>query len=95
MDNRSETNKHNFSLTLFTLTSCNEHKNETKNISQDETFDISYIFKTDMKTVVEMWTNLDSFSSWLGPDGAKMTFSTTNVVEGGTSLWTMTTNMTD
>lgn len=61
-------------------------------MNQDETFEISYTFKTDMKTAFEMWTNPDSFSSWLGPDGAEMTFLTTNVIENGTSLWTMTTN---
>lgn len=59
---------------------------------QDETFEISHTFKADMKAVFEMWTDPDSFSSWLGPDGAKMSFLTTNVFEGGTSLWTMTTN---
>lgn len=44
-----------------------------------------------MKTAFEMWTNPDSFSSWLGPDGAEMTFLKTNVVENGISIWTMTT----
>jgi len=60
-------------------------------MSQDETFEISYTFRTDKKTAFEMWTNPGRFSSWLGPDGAEMTFITANVVEGGTSLWTMTT----
>lgn len=43
-------------------------------MSQDETFEISYTFKTDMKTAFEMWTDHNSFSSWLGPKGAKMIF---------------------
>jgi len=60
-------------------------------MKQDNNFKISYKFKTDIKTAFEMWTNSDCFSSWLGPDGAKMVFLTTNVVEGGSSLWTMTT----
>ncbi len=60
-------------------------------MNQDDIFEISYTFKTDIKTAFEMWTNPNSFSSWLGPDGAEMTFLTANVVEGGTSLWTMTT----
>jgi len=60
-------------------------------MNQDSIFEISYTFKTNMKTAFEMWANPDSFSSWLGPDGAEMTFLTANVVEKGTSLWTMTT----
>ena len=28
----------------------------------------------------------ESFSSWMGPDGAEMTFLSTNIVEGGTSF---------
>lgn len=80
-----------FGLTLLTLTSCKNNTTQTKNMNQNDIFEISYTFKTDMKTVFEMWTNPDSFSSWLGPDGAEMTFLTTNVVEGGTLLWTMTT----
>ncbi|MFT4019635.1 MAG: SRPBCC domain-containing protein [Agriterribacter sp.] len=60
-------------------------------MNQDDIFEIDYTFETDMKTVFEMWTNPNSFSSWLGPDGAEMTFLTADVVENGTSLWTMTT----
>ncbi|MCO5241329.1 MAG: SRPBCC domain-containing protein [Chitinophagaceae bacterium] len=60
-------------------------------MNQDGIFEIDYTFKTDMKTAFEMWTNPNSFSSWLGPDEAEMTFLTANVVENGTSLWTMTT----
>ncbi len=80
-----------FALTLFIFTSCNGNQKETKNMNQDEIFEISYTFKTEMKTAFEMWTNPDTFSSWLGPDGAEMTFLTANVIENGTSLWTMTT----
>ncbi|MGC4128295.1 MAG: SRPBCC domain-containing protein [Bergeyella sp.] len=61
-------------------------------MSQNEIFEISHTFRTDIKTAFEMWTNPDRFASWLGPDGAEMTFLTANVVENGTSLWTMTTN---
>lgn len=61
-------------------------------MKQDEFFEISYTFKTGMKKAFEMWINPDFFSSWLGPDGAEMTFLTANVVEGGTSFWTMTTD---
>lgn len=39
-----------------------------------------------------MWTNPDSFSSWLGPEGAEMNFITSNMTVNGTSLWAMTTN---
>lgn len=60
-------------------------------MNQDGIFEIGYTFKTDMKTAFEMWTNPNSFSSWLGPDEAEMNFLTANVVENGTSLWTMTT----
>src|SRR5690606_3040138 len=79
-----------FILKISVLTSCNVIKKETKGMKQDNNFKISYKFKTDIKTAFEMWTNSDCFSSWLGPDGAKMVFLTTNVVEGGSSLWTMT-----
>lgn len=61
-------------------------------MNQDDIFEINYTFKTDIKTAFEMGTNPDSFSSWLGPDGAEMTFLMANVVENGTSLWTMTTS---
>jgi uncharacterized protein YndB with AHSA1/START domain len=60
-------------------------------MNQDETFEISYTFKTDLKKAFEMWTKPDIFSSWLGPDGAEMKFLSANVIEGGSSLWTMTT----
>ncbi|MCD8538847.1 MAG: SRPBCC domain-containing protein [Leadbetterella sp.] len=60
-------------------------------MKQDETFEISYTLRTDRKTVFEMWINPGSFSDWLGPDEAVMTFLETNVAEGGTSLWTMIT----
>lgn len=59
---------------------------------QKETFEISYSFPADLKTVFEMWTNPNNFSKWLGPDGAVMSFMTTNVKEGGTSQWAMTMN---
>lgn len=65
--------------------------NKTSIMNQDTYFEISYTFTTEVKEAFEMWIDPDRFSSWLGPDGAKMTFLTTNVVEGGTSLWTMTT----
>lgn len=60
-------------------------------MSQDDTFEISCTFKADGRTVFDMWTNPDCFSRWLGPAGAEMVFLTQNVVEGGTSLWAMTT----
>ncbi|MBX3255080.1 MAG: SRPBCC domain-containing protein [Chitinophagaceae bacterium] len=76
----------------FSLGWLNNSAIEIKNMIQDETFEISYLFKTDMKKAFEMWTDPTRFSSWLGPDGAEMTFLAANVVEGGTSFWTMTTN---
>lgn len=61
-------------------------------MNQSEMFEISYTFDTDLQTAFEMWTDPNSFSNWLGPDGSVMRFLTTAVIEGGTSLWTMTTD---
>lgn len=55
------------------------------------TFEISYSFKQNLNKVFEMWTTPDSFSTWLGPDGAEMKFLSANVIEGGSSFWIMTT----
>lgn len=41
-------------------------------MNQDDIFETNYTLKTDMKTAFEMWTNPDSFSSWLGLDGAEI-----------------------
>lgn len=78
-------------LTIIALTSCNLTKKNTPNMTGQETFEISYAFQTGAKNAFEMWTNPEHFSSWLGPDGAEMAFIKANVVEGRTSLWTMTT----
>lgn len=78
-------------LAFFTLTACNDNKSNKENMDNGNTFEISYSFKNDLKKVFEMWTNPDSFASWLGPDGAEMKFLTTDVSEGGSSFWTMTT----
>lgn len=57
----------------------------------NSTFEIKSTFTQDIESVFEMWTNPDSFSRWLGPDGAEMKFLTANVAEGGSSFWTMNT----
>lgn len=55
-------------------------------------FEISWVFEADMGSVYRMWTNPECFASWMGPEGAKMNFITTDIREGGKSLWSMTTN---
>jgi uncharacterized protein YndB with AHSA1/START domain len=80
-----------FTLAFFISTGCNNNKTKTNKMNDNITFEINYTFKADPKRVFEMWTNPNSFSSWLGPDGAEMKFLSANVSEGGSSLWTMTT----
>lgn len=60
--------------------------------NQEEAFIISHSFQADIKTVYEMWINPKYFSLWLGPAGAHMSFLRTEVKEGGSSQWSMTTN---
>lgn len=58
---------------------------------QEEAFVISHSFEADIQTVYKMWVNPKDFSSWLGPAGAVMSFTSTEVREGGISQWSMTT----
>lgn len=55
-------------------------------------FEIHWFFEADACSVFRMWIDPDRFASWMGPEGAKMNFITTDVTEGGKSLWSMTTD---
>ncbi len=54
-------------------------------------FVIEHSFDTNIRTAFDMWVDPNSFSRWLGPDGATMSFISVNIKEGGTSQWSMTT----
>jgi len=65
---------------------------ETKTIdNSDDTFIISHTFETDKKTLFNMWIDPEIYTLWMGPTGAEMLFLKTDVREGGTALWQMTT----
>ncbi|MCK7555999.1 SRPBCC domain-containing protein [Chitinophaga sedimenti] len=55
-------------------------------------FEIKHVFKADLPTVFNMWVRPDRLSKWLGPDGARMTFVSADVREGGSARWEMSTN---
>lgn len=57
---------------------------------QKDVFIINRSFKTDQKTLFEMWTNPEHLSKWMGPTGASMEFLSLNVTEGGGSHYLMT-----
>lgn len=59
--------------------------------SGKDTFIIARSFASDILTVFEAWTHPDTFSKWLGPKDSNMVFISTDIREGGTSLWSMTT----
>lgn len=96
-----------FILTILTVYSCenktdkhpkqqnrnNEIKMEqsTENQNREDTFVISQTFETDKKTLFNMWTDPETYTSWMGPTGAEMSFLNSDVKENGTALWQMTT----
>jgi uncharacterized protein YndB with AHSA1/START domain len=57
-----------------------------------DSFMITRSFATTLSSMFDMWINPQSFSSWLGPAGSTMQFMTENMKEGGSSLWSMTTD---
>lgn len=62
------------------------------NNTRDESFEISHVFKADPESIYQMWIEPGKFSSWLGPAGADMSFTSIGVKEGGASQWSMTTS---
>ncbi|WP_236979855.1 SRPBCC family protein [Membranihabitans maritimus] len=91
-------------MTLVSLSACKnkEDKNsgqnnenikmktkETENL--EETFIISHTFETDKKTLFNMWIDPETYTSWMGPTGAEMSFLNSDIKENGTALWQMTT----
>ncbi len=58
---------------------------------KEDPFVISRTFDSDIKSVYKMWIKPEFFSKWLGPTGANMSFMKSDVKEGGTSQWKMTT----
>lgn len=69
-----------------------EGMNNTVRNKIEPVFEISWVFEGDTGSVFRMWIDPDCFVSWMGPEGAKMNFITTDVTEGGKSLWSMTTD---
>ena len=55
-------------------------------------FEIHWFFEADACSVFRMWTDPDRFASWMGPEGAKMNFITTDVSEGGEAIGSMTSD---
>lgn len=78
-------------LVIGCATSKPIHKPSDHDAPMENVFVIEHSFEADVKTVFDMWVNPDSFSSWLGPDGATMSFIRVGIKEGGTSQWSMTT----
>ena len=74
-----------FAATFGCATSKTNHGPSPGIISEEDVFTISRSFNADIETVFEMWVNPKDFSSWLGPTGAKMSFISVSVKEGGTS----------
>jgi len=67
-------------------------KMETKEIENlEDTFIISHTFETDRKTLFNMWIAPETYTSWMGPTGAEMSFLNSDIKENGTALWQMTT----
>lgn len=69
-----------------------EGMNDTVRKNVEPVFEIIWVFEADMGSVFGMWINPDYYASWMGPEGAKMNFITTDISEGGKSFWSMTTN---
>lgn len=61
-------------------------------INGKDSFIISRSFATDTKSMFDLWVNPQRFSSWLGPAGSTMKFITEDIKEGGSALWSMTTD---
>ncbi|WP_339881290.1 SRPBCC domain-containing protein [uncultured Algoriphagus sp.] len=91
-------------LTIVSLSACKnkEDKNsgqnnenikmETKEIENlEDTFIISHTFETNKKTLFNMWVDPETYTSWMGPTGAEMSFLNSDIKENGTALWQMTT----
>lgn len=93
-------------LTILSLNACNnktdknleqKKKNEEmetqriENQNSEDTFVISHSFETDAKTLFNMWIAPEIYTSWMGPAGADMSFLNTDIKEGGSAHWQMTT----
>ncbi|MDO5969768.1 SRPBCC domain-containing protein [Flavivirga aquimarina] len=91
-------------LTIVSLSACKnkEDKNsgqnnqnikmKTKEIENlEDIFIISHTFETDKKTLFNMWIDPETYTSWMGPTGAEMSFLNSDIKENGTALWQMTT----
>ncbi len=64
-------------------------ENKTRN---KDVFFINRSFETDIKSLYELWINPDHFCRWLGPANSSMTFLSKDIRDGGSSLWSMTTD---
>lgn len=91
-------------LTIVSLSACKnkEDKNsgqnnenikmKTKEIENlEDTFIISHTFETDKKTLFNMWISPETYTGWMGPTGAEMSFLNSDIKENGTAFWQMTT----
>lgn len=71
---------------LFLLSGCSFFDSD-----KATPFYITHVFEVNRETVYEMWINPRSFSKWLGPNNAVMSFMEIDISEGGSSLWSVTT----
>ncbi|MGQ8338974.1 SRPBCC family protein [Sunxiuqinia sp. A32] len=70
----------------------NEMENQRmENQNSEDTFVISHVFETDSQTLFNMWITPEIYTSWMGPSGADMSFLNTDIQEGGSAHWQMTT----
>jgi len=58
---------------------------------QKDVFIINRSFKTDQKTLFEMWTNPEHLSKWMGPAGATMDYINVAIKEGSSAHYKLTT----
>ncbi len=61
-------------------------------ISGKDLFIIHRSFANSIKNIFDLWVDPEHFSRWLGPAGSTMQFITKDIKEGGSSLWSMTTD---
>jgi uncharacterized protein YndB with AHSA1/START domain len=62
-----------------------------ENQNREDAFVISHTFDNDIKTLFNMWITPETYTSWMGPAGADMSFLRADIKEGGSALWQMTT----
>lgn len=65
-----------------------EYLEEQQN--QNDIFVINRSFKTNQKTLFNLWTDPTHFANWMGPTGSSMELIRTDVKEGGSLHYSMT-----